>query len=122
MRGSIRKRGRTYTYWLDVGPDLVTGKRRQKTKGGFRTQRECQAALNEAIATLQGGTFVEPSNRTVRSFLVDEWLPAVQMANLRPGTWETTASTSKPTSSRRSGRCSYSASPPPSSTPSTGTC
>jgi integrase len=55
---------------------------------GFRTQRECQAALNEAIAALQGGTFVEPSNRTVRSFLVDEWLPAVQMANLRPGTWE----------------------------------
>jgi Arm DNA-binding domain/Phage integrase, N-terminal SAM-like domain len=66
----------------------VTGKRRQKTKGGFRTKRECQAALNEAIAAVQGGTFVEPSKRTVGSFLLEEWLPAVQMANLRPGTWE----------------------------------
>jgi integrase len=88
MRGSIRKRGRTYTYWLDIGPDPVTGRRRQRTKGGFRTKRECQAALNEAIAAVQGGTFVEPSKRTVRSFLLDEWLPAVQLANLRPGTWE----------------------------------
>ncbi len=61
MRGSIRKRGSTYTYWLDIGPDPVTGKRRQRTKGGFRTKRECQAALNDAIAAVQGGTFVEPS-------------------------------------------------------------
>jgi integrase len=88
MRGSIRKRGSTYTYWLDVGPDPVTGKRRQRTKGGFRTKRECQRALNAAISAVQGGTFVEPSRRTVRSLLLDEWLPAVQMANLRPATWE----------------------------------
>jgi integrase len=88
MRGSIRRRGNTYTYWLDIGPDPVTGKRRQRTKGGFRTKRECQAALNAAISAVQGGTFVEPSGRTVRSFLLDEWLPAVQMANLRPATWE----------------------------------
>jgi hypothetical protein len=47
MRGSIRKRGSTYSYWLDIGSDPVTGKRRQRTKGGFRTKRECQAALNE---------------------------------------------------------------------------
>jgi hypothetical protein len=24
MRGSIRKRGSTFTYWLDIGPDPVT--------------------------------------------------------------------------------------------------
>ena len=47
-----------------------------------------QAALNAAIAAVQGGTFVEPSRRTVRSFLLEEWLPAVQVANLRPATWE----------------------------------
>jgi integrase len=88
MRGSIRRRGSTYTYWLDVGPDPVTGKRRQRTKGGFRTKRECQVALNAAIVAVQGGTFVEPSRRTVGSFLLDEWLPAVQLANLRPATWE----------------------------------
>jgi integrase len=87
MRGSIRKRGSTYSYWLDIGPDPVTGKRRQRTKGGFRTKRECQAALNEAISALRSGTLVQPSRRTVASFLVEEWLPAVRMAGLRNSTW-----------------------------------
>jgi integrase len=87
MRGSIRRRGSTYTYWLDIGRDPVTGRRRQRTKGGFRTKRECQAALNEAIAALRAGTLVEPSRRTVGRFLVDEWLPAVRVANVRDSTW-----------------------------------
>jgi Arm DNA-binding domain len=87
MRGSIRKRGSTYSYWLDIGPDPVTGKRRQRTKGGFRTKRECQAALNEAISALRSGTLVQPSRRTVASFLVEEWLPAVRMGGLRDSTW-----------------------------------
>jgi hypothetical protein len=87
MRGSIRRRGSTYTYWLDIGPDPVTGKRRQRTKGGFATKRECQAALNEAISALRSGTLVQPSRQTVASFLVGEWLPAVRMAGLRDSTW-----------------------------------
>ena len=87
MRGNIRKRGSTYSYWLDIGSDPVTGKRRQRTKGGFRTKRECQAALNEAISALRSGTLVQPSRRTVASFLVEEWLPAVRMAGLRDSTW-----------------------------------
>jgi Arm DNA-binding domain/Phage integrase, N-terminal SAM-like domain len=87
MRGSVRKRGSTYSYWLDIGPDPLTGKRRQRTKGGFRTKRECQAALNEAISALRSGTLVQPSRRTVASFLVEEWLPAVRMTGLRDSTW-----------------------------------
>jgi hypothetical protein len=87
MRGSIRKRGSTYSYWLDIGSDPVTGKRRQRTKGGFRTKRECQAALNEAISALRSGTLVQPSRGTVASFLMEEWLPAVRMAGLRDSTW-----------------------------------
>jgi Phage integrase, N-terminal SAM-like domain/Arm DNA-binding domain len=87
MRGSIRKRGSTYTYWLDLPADPVTGKRRQKTKGGFRTKRECQAALNEAVMALQTGTYVEASRRTVRSFLLDEWLPDREPPKLRATTY-----------------------------------
>jgi integrase len=87
MRGSIRKRGSTYTYWLDLPPDPVTGRRRQKTKGGFRTKRECQAALNEAIMALQTGTYVAASRRTVRSFLLDEWLPDREPPKLRATTY-----------------------------------
>jgi len=74
----------SWTWHVDVGVDPVTGRRRQQTKGGFKTKRECQAALNDALAAVRAGTFVEPSKRTLESFLVGEWLPAVR--NLRPST------------------------------------
>jgi integrase len=86
MRGSIRKRGRTYTWYLDV-PDPATGRRRQRSKGGFRTKKECQDALSEALAALRSATFVDPSPRTLGGFLVEEWLPAVRPPRLRPSTW-----------------------------------
>jgi integrase len=85
MRGSVYKRGSTWTWHVDVVVDPVTGKRKQQTKGGFKTRRECQAALNEALTALRSGAFVEPSKRTLGSFLVDEWLPAVH--NVRPSTF-----------------------------------
>jgi integrase len=57
-------------------------------RGGFRTKRECEAALGEVLSALRSGAFVEASRRTVRSFLLDEWLPVVQPA-LRATTWST---------------------------------
>jgi hypothetical protein len=87
MRGSIRKRGRTYTWYLFV-PDPATGKPRQRSRGGYRTKRECQAGLNDALAALRAGTFVETSRRTIGSFVRDEWLPVMEL-NLRPTTWAT---------------------------------
>jgi integrase len=86
MRGSIRKRGSTYTWYISV-PDPVTGERRQRSKGGFRTKRECQEALNEALARLREGTFVRSSPLGLSAFLVDEWLPAVRPPRVRPSTW-----------------------------------
>jgi Phage integrase, N-terminal SAM-like domain/Arm DNA-binding domain len=86
MRGFVRKRGSTYTWYFDV-PDPVTSKRRQYSKGGFLTKKECQHALNEALAALRTGTFVEPSQRTVAGFLVEEWLPAMRPPRVRPSTW-----------------------------------
>jgi Arm DNA-binding domain len=55
MRGSVRQRGSTYTWYLFT-PDPVTGQRRQHSKGGYRTKKECQAALNDALAALRVGT------------------------------------------------------------------
>jgi hypothetical protein len=71
----------TGTWYLDAPPDPVTGKRRQASKGGFRTKREAQEALNQALTRLRDGTFVLPSQRTLGSFLLEEWLPALG----RPG-------------------------------------
>jgi integrase len=86
MRGSVRKRGSTWTWYLDVDPNPLTGRRRQQTKGGFKTRKECEAALRQAIADQYGGTLAKPSQRTIASFLVDEWLPAVK-PKLRASTW-----------------------------------
>jgi integrase len=86
MRGFVRKRGSTYTWYFDV-PDPLTGKRKQHSKGGFPTKRAAQEALNEALAGVRKGTFVPSSPRRLGSFLVEEWLPAVRPPRVRPSTW-----------------------------------
>ena len=85
MRGSVRKRGETWTWYLWV-PDPLTGKPRHRSKGGFPTKKACQAALSDALADLRKGTLVEPSRRTVGRYLTEEWLPAIQAQGRRPGT------------------------------------
>jgi integrase len=85
VRGSVRKRGGTWTWYLWM-PDPLSGKPRQRSKGGFRTKKECQDALNDALGDLRKGTFVEPSRRTIARFLTEEWLPAVAAEGRRPGT------------------------------------
>jgi integrase len=87
VRGGTRKRGTTWTWYLGV-VDPATGRRRQLSKGGFHTKREAQAALNEAVAALRSGTFVEPSRLTLGAFLTEQWLPTARAA-VRPTTWTT---------------------------------
>jgi integrase len=63
--------------------DPATGKRRQVSKGGFRTKAAAIDALDDARSTHRQRGFVEPRKLTVRAFLLDEWLPTV---NRRPST------------------------------------
>lgn len=79
MKGAIRKprtAGGAWSYRLDLGFDDA-GKRRQRQVGNFATKREAQAALNEALAGLQKGTYVAPSKQTVRDFL-ETWIETVK--------------------------------------------
>jgi integrase len=74
MKGSVRKprtTGGTWSYRLDLGFD-DRGKRRQREIGGFRTRKDAQASLNEALVGSQRGTYSAPSRTTVREFL-DTW-------------------------------------------------
>ena len=83
-RQNIRKRGNTYTFYAYVtGPD---GRRRQISKGGFKTQAEAHAARVELLAAIQDGTFVQPERVTVAKFLTDEWLPTRRPPNLEEST------------------------------------
>jgi hypothetical protein len=85
MNGRVFKRGKTWSYVVDVGLS-ADGRRRQRMKGGFATKREADRALRELIQRLDEGTYVQPSALTLGTFLTDEWLPAMQPPILRATT------------------------------------
>jgi integrase len=88
MKGSTLKRGSTWTAYWDLPADPQTGERRQKSKGGFRRQKDAQAFLNDTLASLATGTYVEPSAMPLAVFMQREWLPAIA-GQLRPLTYNT---------------------------------
>jgi integrase len=81
QRGSVRKRGRTWTcYWFVRDSH---GKRVQKSKGGFQTRRDAQAHLTTVLEQVQSGMYIEPSRLSLEAYLRDQWLPSL---DLRPST------------------------------------
>jgi integrase len=82
MRGSTRKRGNTWTAYWDT-TDPTTGSRKQKSQGGFRTQKEAQRHLASVIVQVGEGTYIEPSKQPLARFMLDEWLPGIG-GTLRP--------------------------------------
>lgn len=51
--------------------DPVTGKRKQKEVGGFRTRKEAEEAAKKILAEIQNGTYAEPTKTTVEEYLYD---------------------------------------------------
>jgi integrase len=84
MRGSVVKRGNGYSVVVELDRDPITGKRRQKWTSGYRTKRDAERALSEIIASVHGGSYVEPTRQTLREFTT-EWLAAVE-PTIRPST------------------------------------
>ena len=72
MSGSIVKRGKTYSYVFALEPD-DEGKRRQKWVGGFRTKKEAEAGLAEALGCVHAGTYSDAGRQTVREFC-EQWI------------------------------------------------
>ncbi len=85
MRGTIIKRGVSYSVVLDLGrgPD---GRRIRKWHSGYKTKKEAERAQVELLGRLNQGAYVEPSKLTVAAFLRDHWLPGLR-AQVRPSTW-----------------------------------
>ena len=48
MQGGVRKRGKTWSYYFDLGK--IDGKRKKKENGGFRTKKEAEQAEVDAMA------------------------------------------------------------------------
>lgn len=75
MRGTVIKRGGSWSVVLDLGRD-ETGRRVRKWHSGYRSKKEAERARVELLGRVHQGTYVEPSKVTIGTFLVDEWLPA----------------------------------------------
>jgi hypothetical protein len=86
MRGHVHRRGAGWGYVVDVGRDPVTGKRRQRTKSGFETRCEAEAAVRVVLEEVRTGADVRPSTQTVGEYLAG-WLERVK-PGLRPTTWD----------------------------------
>lgn len=58
MKGSVRKRGSTWSYRIDFGK--IDGKRNQIEKGGYKTKKEADKALTDALYQINNtGDYVE---------------------------------------------------------------
>ena len=57
MRGCLTQRSSGAYSWVVEQGRNAEGKRRQKSKGGYRTKREAQEALNAVLTELQTGTY-----------------------------------------------------------------
>lgn len=78
QRGSIIKRGETYTAYWRVGD-------RQRTKGGFHSKADAQRHLNTVLSSMDRGQYLEPSKTTVTQWAAT-WLVAIK-PRVREQTW-----------------------------------
>lgn len=89
MKGYVRKRGKVYAYTVDIGKDPLTGKRKQKSKSGFKTKKEAQAALAELIASVEKGTYAEKRKVKFKEF-AEEFLYKIYKNKVKASTFERT--------------------------------
>lgn len=81
--GSIKRTGSTWGFVVDIG--RKDGRRQQVRKRGFRTRKDAQTALNEALAALQHGAYARPRRITFGSYLTD-WVASLATTGRRPTT------------------------------------
>ncbi len=87
MRGHIYRRSKgSFTLKYELGPDPVTGRRRQKTSTVRGTRRDAEKELARILHDLDRGTFVEPTSMTVSEF-TKTWLETYVKPNLRARTF-----------------------------------
>jgi hypothetical protein len=77
MKGHVSRRGKTWAFWFDIDPDPLTGKRRQQTHSGFKSEKEAWKECRTAIADYERGHPVTASRRKVAAAL-DEWLTRIE--------------------------------------------
>lgn len=87
MKGHVYQRGKTWTYVINLPPDPVTGKRRQKSKGGFKGEKEAWSACRKMIQQIEEGYNAENENMPYEEFLYI-WLEEYAKPKLKPTVYD----------------------------------
>jgi integrase len=87
MRTKVRKRpnGRWYVSIVDEDGEHA--------HGGYRTRKEATAAAAALLTDSVRGRYVAPGRMTVAHYLLGEWLPSRENADISPGTRDVEAIT-----------------------------
>jgi integrase len=90
MRGSVRRRGNSWEFrFRELDP--YTGKPgRERSQGGFASQKAAQAALRKQLHDMDSGSYVAKVDTTLADFVRERWLPAIE-PTLRPATFRSYA-------------------------------
>lgn len=86
MRGHIRKHGSGWQYTIELGKDPTTGKRLQKSKGGFKTKKECEKTMASLIHELETGQFIKTETMSLKDYL-NYWLETYAKVNVANSTF-----------------------------------
>ena len=84
MRGSVFKRGRSWTVQVFLGRDAATGRKRYRQWGGFPTRRAAEQALTRQLELIRVGDYADAGTTTLGDFL-ERWLESVG-TRVRPTT------------------------------------
>lgn len=83
-QGRVFRRGKSWSYVLDVNPPGAS--RKQRTKSGFGSKGLALQALHDVQESIVVGRYVAPINMCLGQYLTEMWLPAVR-SSVRPSTW-----------------------------------
>ncbi|EDS78284.1 phage integrase [Clostridium botulinum C str. Eklund] len=86
MKGTVRKDGSTWSYLVYVGLN-EKGKKKYKRKRGFKTKKECEAALAELINQIEKGSIITNDKMTVKEY-IEYWLETYPKNNCSPSTYK----------------------------------
>ncbi|MCR8963936.1 site-specific integrase [Brevibacillus halotolerans] len=86
MKGYFRKRGKSWSFTVDVGRKS-DGSRDQKTKSGYKTKKEAEQACAELISQLNKGEYLEPSKKTLQEAIM-LWLELIVKPTVRISTFD----------------------------------
>lgn len=83
-QGRVFKRGKSWSYVVDINPPGAP--RKQRTKSGFSSKALALQALHDVQESIVVGRYVAPINMSLGQYLTELWLPAVR-SSVRPSTW-----------------------------------